>query len=1175
MQKNNMKCPKCRNTLSHIANFCHHCGYALYSKAYEAESTTVFEAERKRVTALFSDLTGYTSLTNNLDPEEVKAITSSIFKGARNIIDKYEGFIERFEGDGFLALFGVPKSNEDDPIRAIRAACEIHELVEALSPKFKSKVGRDLSMHSGINTGLAVTADANPIKGTYGITGAAINEAARLSDLATAGAILVGPEGHRAAQSHFTFKPYKAKDQPFPVYQLISERTVESGASHKVQVFSEMVGRDQELARLESQIHKAVKGKGSVVNVFGEPGIGKSRLLAELRKQDVIKQVTFLEGRSISIGANLSYHPIIDLFKHWSEITEDDTTAVASNKLKMVISKVCGDDADEVFPFVATLMGMKLSGRQTRGVDGIEGEALEKLIFKNLRQLLIRSSELIPIVIVMEDLHWADTTSLELIESLFKLALTHRIVFINVFRPGYWQTDDRRVETLPEWLPEIDFVELSLMPLDKQVGEILVNNILQVEGLRYSIKQQIVDRTGGNPYFIEEVVRALIDDKTIVKTDTGLRVTERIDSAVIPPTINDVIIARIDRLDEVTRELVKIASVIGRSFFDRLIKHVADFIDDVDDRLTYLKDVQIIRDRIRMQELEHLFKHALAQEVVYASILIEQRKELHLKVAQSIERLFSERLHEFFGMLAFHYSKAGAIEKAEEYMMRAGEEALRSSASSEAVQYFLKALLLYQNKYKDDAEPNKLALFEKNISLALYNKGRWSEAVKYLDSVLERWGTPLPKKGPLGILRLIRDMLVLMKAVYWKLPNSKKTPEERDIEIHELHYRAAEALAFVDNIRQFQVTLADFRRIVKLDLTKIPKLWGYWAGVAAMFSVGRVSSFNLSHRLLEASSRFRVHGDVVDRIRHSAFSCMVHHYQGTWKEIQDLDWKLTSTSIEVGELFHSSEYLWFSGLVRGEQGDFEHLKMIIDRLFEMGETYDYTYSLVLAHILKADYFIRRNSAGEALSEAEKSIFYSRQLNSELNEMMGMAYKAMAQQVRGDEEGALETVSQASEIYKTQSWMVLPAFVAPFLVARFFIAVAELRNAIGSRDSLDVAGIRKYTYEAGKAAMWNSRKYAPYRTKILRLMGEYYWLIGKQGQTRKWWGKAIHEGEKLGARSDLSRTYFEVGKHLLGPNNKYKDLNGIGARGFFAKARTYFEDMDMKQDLKELDKIDLV
>jgi hypothetical protein len=359
---------------------------------------------------------------------------------------------------------------------------------------------------------------------------------------------------------------------------------------------------------------------------------------------------------------------------------------------------------------------------------------------------------------------------------------------------------------------------------------------------------------------------------------------------------------------------------------------------------------------------------------------------------------------------------------------------------------------------------------------------------------------------------------------------------------------------------------------MKLDLTKIPKLWGYWAGFAAMFSVGGVSSFKLSNKLLEASSRFRVHEDVVDRIYYSTYSCMVHHYQGTWKEIQNLDWELVNSSIEVGELLHSSMYLWFSGLVRGEQGDFEHLMMIIDRLFEMGETYNYTYSVNLAHILKADYFIRRKSAHEALSEAEKSIFYYRQQNSELNEMIGMAYKATAQQVRGDEEGARESVLQASEIYEQQSRMVLPLNVAPFLVARFLIAIEELKNAISSGTSSDVVGIRKRTYEAGKTAVRISRKYAPYRTKILGLMGEFHWIIDKQGKAFRWWSKAIQEGEKLGARPDLSRIYFEVGKHLLEPQSKYKDLNGIGAKGYLEKAEILFEEMDLEHDLDDLDRL---
>ena len=222
-----MDCPKCQTQNPASAKFCNECGTALNSEIQTSNATPIREAERKRITALFSDLSGYTAMTAKLDPEEVKEITSRIFDGARAIIRKYEGFIERFAGDGVLALFGVPKAHEDDPIRAIRAALEIHRFVESLNPLYQDKVGRNLSMHSGINTGLALTADVNPEKGTHGVTGEAVNLGARLSDLAEAGEILVGAETYKASHSLFAFEALnlvkvKGKSEPIPIYKLLS-----------------------------------------------------------------------------------------------------------------------------------------------------------------------------------------------------------------------------------------------------------------------------------------------------------------------------------------------------------------------------------------------------------------------------------------------------------------------------------------------------------------------------------------------------------------------------------------------------------------------------------------------------------------------------------------------------------------------------------------------------------------------------------------------------------------------------------------------------------------------------------------------------------------------------------------------------------------------------------------
>ena len=243
-------------------------------------------------------------------------------------------------------------------------------------------------------------------------------------------------------------------------------------------------------------------------------------------------------------------------------------------------------------------------------------------------------------------------------------------------------------------------------------------------------------------------VRSALDtfSEGVVVLENGIfKVTDKIDTVIIPRTISDVLMARIDRLEEKTRGLIKIAAVIGRNFFYRILTEVAKPVEDIDRRLSYLKEIQLIEERKRMEEVEYLFKHAIAQEAAYESILQKKRKELHLKVAESIEKVFREKLPEFYGMLAYHYSKGENLAKSEEYLIEAGKEALRSSASYEALNFYQQGLKLYQKKYGAAADPEKVALFEKNIALALFNKGQYESALTYFDGVLERWGAGSPK----------------------------------------------------------------------------------------------------------------------------------------------------------------------------------------------------------------------------------------------------------------------------------------------------------------------------------------------------------------------------------------------------------------------------------------------
>ncbi len=540
--------------------------------------------------------------------------------------------------------------------------------------------------------------------------------------------------------------PMKGQREPVRLYELLSvkEKIYRARLGSERMIESEMIGRDKELDKLEYHLLKVITGEGSIVSVIGEAGIGKSRLIAEFKKKEGIKKVALLEGRALSIGRSFSFHPIIDTIKNWAGIKEEDSPSESAHKLEKAIREVYPEAVAEIFPFIATLMGMKLTGAHAERVKGIEGEALETLIFKNLQELISKAAEQRPLVFIIEDLHWADQSSVELLGSLFRLADNNPILFIGVFRPDYVETSEKLLMTVKDRYPEFHS-EIVLEALDEGRSEALINNLLRTKDLPENIRELITKRTEGNPFFIEEVVRSFIDDCVVEFKDGGLKITEKIDSVVIPESIDEVLMSRIDKLDEKTRSLLKVASVIGRNFFYKILADVAKAIEELDEKIEYLKDVQLIKEKKRLYEIEYLFKHALAQEAVYNSILPKSRKKLHLDVAKSIELVFHEKLYEFFGMLAFHYSKGEDLDKAEEYLIKAGEEALKSSASSEALHFYQEALNIYLKKYGEEADPGKVAMLEKNIAIALFNKGEYIKADEYFERVLSYYGEKLPK----------------------------------------------------------------------------------------------------------------------------------------------------------------------------------------------------------------------------------------------------------------------------------------------------------------------------------------------------------------------------------------------------------------------------------------------
>jgi class 3 adenylate cyclase len=427
-------CLKCGNTNPPDSNVCSDCGYNLTASRginsfthpqpafsppdHASEKTHTIrsvESERKHVTVMFSDLSGYTAMSEKLDPEEVKEILNCIFGEVARVVSKYEGFIDKFIGDAVMVLFGVPKVHEDDAFRAIMAAREIHDLVEAMSPHLKEKIGQPITMHTGINTGIVVTDEMDIERGRHGMTGDAINLASRLTNMAKAGEILVGSATCSQAEGYFDFEKFeparvKGKAEPVEVYKVLSvkERPVKI---HRLSgLKADLIGRKGEMAQLFDAISQLKEGKGSIISISGEAGTGKSRLVEAFKDSINLSEIQWLDGHAYAYSQNMPYFPLIDFLNRVFHIEEDDAADTVRNKIESGIRNLLGNRED-VFPYIGSLYSVQYSG-----MEEISPELWKSCLQKAVHEIISGLAQKMPTVICLEDLHWADPSSVELLQ---------------------------------------------------------------------------------------------------------------------------------------------------------------------------------------------------------------------------------------------------------------------------------------------------------------------------------------------------------------------------------------------------------------------------------------------------------------------------------------------------------------------------------------------------------------------------------------------------------------------------------------------------------------------------------------------------------------------------------------------------------------------------------------
>ena len=697
-------CPGCGTSNPPTNKFCHQCGQALappptsaarfaspqsYTPPHLAEkiltSRTALAGERKQVTVLFADVSGFTSISEQLDPEEVHQLMNRAFELMLGEVHRYEGTINQFLGDGVMALFGAPIAHEDHAQRAVHAALGMQRVLQGYGAELQRTQGITFRVRMGLNTGLVVVASiGDNLRMDYTAVGDTTNLAARMLNLAEPGQVVMAEDTHRAVSGYFVTRPLgaraiKGKAEPVNAYEVVRARglrtRLEVGAERGLTPF---VGREPELTLLQERWAEARAGRGQVIFLMGEAGIGKSRLLLEFQRRLADEPVTWLTGRCISYGKEMAYLPIIDLLKHNFQVEEGDDDATISAKIEQGMVAL-GEELQPAIPHIKYLLSVPPGDDAVLSMDA---QQRRLKLFEALRAMMLQGGQRRPLVLVVEDLHWIDKTSEEVLLHLADSIPAARVLLLVTYRPGYQNPFGERTYT----------TRIGLRTLSDYDSLRLAAGMLAMAEFPPELRDLIVRKAEGNPFFLEEVLKSLLEVGALRQRDGHYVLTKPISEIYVPNTVQDVIMARIDRLEEVPKKALQLASVIGREFTVRLLERISDVHAQLERFLQELKVLEFIYERSFYPELAYMFKHALTHDVAYNSLLMQRRKELHRLIAMAIEELYAERLPESYEMLAYHYERGEVWEKALEYLVKAGQKAQQAYANQEAREHYSRAL---------------------------------------------------------------------------------------------------------------------------------------------------------------------------------------------------------------------------------------------------------------------------------------------------------------------------------------------------------------------------------------------------------------------------------------------------------------------------------------------------
>ncbi len=649
------------------------------------------EGENRLVTVLFADISGFTTLSQGFPTETVVEKVNECFRVVTDAVYRYEGSVNRFIGDCVLAFFGAPIAHENDPERAVLAALEMQKVVSDL----------DLDISVGINTGMVYFGPIGTEKHhEVSAYGPDVNLAKRLQESAQPGQIRVGCETHRLTRRAFEFETLppltlKGVAEPVSSYQVVKVLPRPEKMRGLEGLKAPMVGRDEEFAKVTGCLEELMEGRGQILSIIGVAGVGKSRLVSELEaKAQSIKSAVsplWLEGRCLSIGETVGYWVFIDLLKSFFSFESTEEQTAMGKKLATMVEELLPNQPDEVLPPLGHLLSVKFGNEWDERLKTATPEQMKHRTFMALRDFFLALARRRPLILVLEDLHWADDLSLDLVSLLMEVLTLAPLMLVCIYRPEQehksWHLSTVASKKCPD-----RYMELRLRELRPQESRRLVEELLRIENLTERVKELILEKAEGNPFFVEEVIRSLVDSGVVYREGDKWKARAEIESLTVPDTIQSVIMSRIDCLEEDVKDVLQCAAVIGRLFRHRLLSYMSQRGEELDRYLWQLEDKELIYEERAVPEVEYSFKHVLTQETAYQSLSKRRREAFHQKVAEALEEIHEGSLEECYEQLTHHWFRVGNWAKALEYAREAGQKAYAAYARREAIELFGLAL---------------------------------------------------------------------------------------------------------------------------------------------------------------------------------------------------------------------------------------------------------------------------------------------------------------------------------------------------------------------------------------------------------------------------------------------------------------------------------------------------